>query len=84
MFKSKDMIRKSRNNEGKALSSTLERIMAEIVDYKNTIKSNENELNNLKVFLNNINTNSYIKSDTFILKNIICYYFIFFYNKFIK
>ena len=62
-FKHKSIINKAINNEGKAISSTMEKTMAEIVDYRNIIKENETEFNNLKVFLDNININSYIKSN---------------------
>ncbi|MBQ2639462.1 MAG: hypothetical protein IJF92_01720 [Bacilli bacterium] len=63
IFKDRDTVNKSKNNEGKALSSTMERTMAEVVDYKNTIKENEVNFNNLKAFLNSIDNNSYIKSN---------------------
>ena len=62
-FKHKSIINKAINNEGKAISSTMEKTMAEIVDYRNIIKENETEFNNLKVFLDNININSNIKSN---------------------
>ena len=63
LIKEKDAINKAMNSEGKALSSTLERSMAEVIDYKNIIKENEVEFNNLKTFLDSININSYIKSN---------------------
>jgi len=47
----------------KIISETLEKIQAETIDYRNMMKEDQKYYDELMVYLNNINTDSYIKSN---------------------
>lgn len=45
------------------LTRTLQSVLAESIDYKNMLKQNEQDFNEMKIFLNSINTKNYIRSN---------------------
>jgi len=62
IYKKNKLFAEQKNNVKKELFQVLERGLAESIDYKKLLKENEEHYNELKLFLDSINTKNYIKS----------------------